>query len=82
MSQEKVDKYKAEKANRKQNLKKEKYKLIAGRICAVVVVLAIIGWGGYSIYTRYEDTKPTNYIDVDTSAISDYQNSLTPEQEQ
>lgn len=79
MSQEKVDKYKAEKANRKQNLKKEKCKSIAGRICAVVVLCAIVGWGGYSIYTRYEDTKPTNYIEVDTSAISNYQDSLTPE---
>ena len=55
MSQEKVDRYKEEKAHRKQNLKKAKAKSIAGRICAVAVAAVIIGWGGYSIYTHHEE---------------------------
>jgi len=77
MSQEKVDRYKLEKATRKQTLKKEKYKSIAGRTCGIVLFIAIIGWGGYSIYNHHETNKPTNYIDVDTSAINDYQNSIS-----
>ena len=77
MSQEKVDRYKEGKAHRKQNLKKAKAKSIAGRICAVAVAAVIIGWGGYSIYTHHEENKPTNYIEIDPTAINDYQNSLT-----
>ena len=76
MSQEKVDRYKEEKAHRKQNLKKAKAKSIAGRICAVAVAAVIIGWGGYSIYTHHKENKPTNYIEIDPTAINDYQNSL------
>lgn len=79
MSQAKVDRYKKEKANRKKTMKKEKYKSIATRICAVAVCAAILGWGGYSVYNRYEENQPTKYLEVDTSAISDYETSLTEE---
>ena len=77
MSQEKVDRYKEEKSHRKQNLKKAKAKSIAGRICAVAIADFIIVWGCYYIYTRHEENKPTNYIEIDPTAINDYQNSLT-----
>lgn len=77
MSQEKVDRYKSEKANRKETLKKKKYKSIIGSICGIALLIAVVGWGGYSAYHRYETSKPTNYIDVDTTAINDYQNSLS-----
>lgn len=79
MSQAKVDRYKEEKANRKKTMKKEKYKSITARICAVAVCAAIIGWGGYSVYHRYEENQPTKYLEVDASAISDYESSLTEE---
>ncbi len=76
MSQEKVDRYKEEKANRKKNMQKAKYKSIAARICAVAVCIAIVGWGGYSIYDRYEKNQPTKYLEVDPSAIQNYQSSI------
>lgn len=76
MSQEKVDRYKAEKANRKKNMQKEKAKSIAARICAIAVCAVLVGWGGYSVYNRYEENKPTKYIEMDPTAISDYQSSL------
>lgn len=82
MSQEKVDRYKAEKANRKQTMQREKYKSIAGRICAVAICAVLVGWCGYSIYQRYESTRPTEYLEVDTTAITDYENSLNPETEE
>jgi hypothetical protein len=77
MSQEKVDRYKKEKANRKKTLKKEKYKSIAIRICTVLICAVIVGWGGYSIYNRYEKSRPTKYLTLDPSALEDYLGSLS-----
>lgn len=44
MSQEKVDRNKAAKANRKKDMQKEKTKLATIRVCAVALCAAIIGW--------------------------------------
>lgn len=76
MSQAKVDRYKEEKANRKKNMQKAKYKAIAARICIVAVLVVIVGWGGYSVYDRYEKNQPTKYLEVDTSALEEYENSI------
>lgn len=76
MSQAKVDRYKEEKAHRKKNMQKEKYKSAATRICVVAVLAAIIVWGGYSVYDRYEKNQPTKYLEVDASAIQDYESSI------
>lgn len=43
MSQEKVDRNKAAKANRKKDMQKEKTKLATIRVCAVALCAAIIG---------------------------------------
>jgi hypothetical protein len=79
MSQAKVDKYKQEKANRKQTMAREKAGRIAGRICAWVILLAIVGWAGYSGYSYYEDNLPTSTYYTDVSALSDYLNGLDAE---
>ena len=76
MSQEKVDRNKASKANRKKDMQKEKTKLATIRVCAVALCAAIIGWGGYSIYQRQASNKTAETIEVDASALADYQNSL------
>ena len=55
MSQEKVDRYKQEKANRKAILKKEKRMRIAGRILGIAICAAIVGWIGYSVYDSAEE---------------------------
>ena len=75
MSQEKVDRNKAAKANRKKDMQKEKTKLATIRVCAVALCAAI-GWGGYSIYQRQASNKTAETIEVDASALADYQNSL------
>ncbi|MEI3229600.1 MAG: hypothetical protein V8S28_08430 [Lachnospiraceae bacterium] len=56
MSQEKVERYKKEKANRKQTMKKDKAKSIAARTAGVIVCIALIGWIGYSGYSKWEAT--------------------------
>lgn len=80
MSQEKVDRYKQEKANRKVILKREKRKRIAARIAGTVVCAAIVGWIGYSVYDSVEKKAATAQTEVNTSAVTDYLNSLTPDE--
>lgn len=50
MSQEKVDRYKQEKVNRKQIMRKQKLMNNMRKGVLVVVALALIGWLGYSAY--------------------------------
>jgi hypothetical protein len=50
MSQEKVNKYKEEKANRKKILKKQKIKKILFRFVFAVIAIAIAVFLGWSIY--------------------------------
>ena len=55
MSQEKVDKYKQEKANRKQIMQKEKRMKVVRKCLYSVIGIALIGWLGYSGgYVLYE----------------------------
>ncbi len=78
MSQAKVDRYKAEKANRKKTMKKEKIKGTFAAFCGTVVCIAIVGWIGYSAYGYFhtkEDNKPTQ-TEVNLDALSDYMNTL------
>lgn len=79
MSQEKVDKYKKEKANRKKTNAKKKIKRNISRFVGAVVVIAIVGWAGYSGYQYYEDNRPVECYYADLSAISDYMSELTAE---
>jgi hypothetical protein len=76
MSQEKVDRYKKDKANRKKNMRKEKAKRVVRRCVASVVVLALVGWFGYSTYSKYEENKPKQTAEINYTAITDYQQSL------
>ena len=82
MSQEKVDRYKKEKANRKQIMKKEKA-VNALRKCIVGVVgLILIGWIGYSAYGTYENSRPRGEVQIDYTAVNELQNRLTAVQEE
>jgi hypothetical protein len=80
MSQAKVDKYKHEKANRRKTMARAKKERIAGRICAVVILLGIVGWAGYSGYQSYEDSRPSETYYTDVSALTDYLNGLDTEE--
>lgn len=80
MSQQKVDQKKHDKANRKSILRKKKIEEIASLVCVTVIAIAIVGWIGYSIYNKAEQTKEANatyeYNEITTTAIQDYLNTL------
>ena len=48
MSQEKVDRYKEQKANRKETMKKKKRASVIRNAVGSVVLVAVIAWVGYS----------------------------------
>lgn len=76
MSQEKVDKYKKEKANRKKTMRKEKAMYYVRRCVVVVLAVALIGWIGYSAFNVYMSSRPVETAEVDYSAITDYESNL------
>lgn len=79
MSQEKVDRYKQEKVNRKQIMRKQKLMNNMRKGVLVVVALALIGWLGYSAYDIYESEKERTVSEVNYDAVSDYLNGLNAE---
>ncbi|MDD3403463.1 MAG: hypothetical protein PHQ72_08925 [Hespellia sp.] len=76
MSQEKVERYKEQKANRKKNMRKEKIMNAVRKVILSVVALALVGWLGYSGYSHYEAGIPRPTTEINYSAITDYMSSL------
>lgn len=79
MSQAKVDRYKKEKANRKKMMRKEKILRNVRRCVAGLVVLAIIGWFGYSAYDLHSSNQERAVAEVNYDSITDYLNTLYTE---
>lgn len=79
MSQEKVAKYKEEKANRKAIMKKQKRAKVLRNSIAGVVLVAVVGWVGYSAVDFYLENRPRTEVEVDYNAITDYQQGLSAE---
>lgn len=76
MSQAKVDKYKEEKANRKEIMKKEKMKHMVRRCIVSLCGLALVVWLGYSAYNVYEESQPKESVAVNYEAVTTYQQEL------
>ena len=76
MSQAKVDRYKEQKKNRKKIMRGEKIANILRKCAGTIVVLAIVGWVGYSAVSVYQKNQPVSYTEVNITAISDYISSL------
>ena len=53
-----LNKYKEEKANRKETMKKEKMANAIRKSVVAVVAVALIGWVGYSAYNAYDSYQP------------------------
>lgn len=79
MSQEKVTKYKEEKANRKDAVKKQKRAKFIRNSVMGVLLIAIIGWVGYSAVISYQESKPRQEAEIDYTAIDEYINGLSEE---
>ena len=57
MSQEKVDKYKQEKANRKKTMAKEKLKKRLYMLAGVLITAIFVAWIGWSVYAENKAKK-------------------------
>lgn len=72
MSQEKVDRYKEEKANRKKIMAKQKREKAIRRVAGTVIAVVLIGWIGYSAVDAYQESRPRQTVEVDYTAVDDY----------
>ena len=76
MSQAKVDRYKKEKANRKQIMHKQKMMNFARKAVLSLAALALIGWLGYSAWDMYESGKERVVAEVNYDSVTEYLNNL------
>lgn len=77
MSQEKVDRYKQEKASRKQIMRKQKAMGIVRKLILAVVAIALVGWLGYSAFDIYESGKERVVAEVNYDAVTNYLNNMS-----
>lgn len=77
MSQEKVDKYKQEKANRKKNMKKQKLQNAVRKFVVCIAGVAVIGWIGYSAYHTFESNRPKEEVQIDYTAVNELPQAIT-----
>ncbi len=77
MSQEKVERYKKEKANRKDIIKKEKRNAMITKVVCTIVGLAIVGWLGFSVYDSVTSAPASGEdVTVDMDSIEEYMAGL------
>ena len=76
MSQEKVAKYKEQKANRKEIMKKEKQQKQIRIVVTSLIGAAVIGWIGYSAVNTIIDNQPRQSVEVDYTAVDEYLNGI------
>ena len=81
MSQEKVDRYKQEKANRKKIMKKQRLMSVLRKTVLSLVALALVGWIGYSAYDTYDSNKERKVAEINYDALNTYINGLTQTEE-
>lgn len=72
MSQAKVERYKEQKANRKEIMKKQKRKKMIGTTIVSICCVVVIGWVGYSGVVTYQDSLPREEVEVDYATVQEY----------
>lgn len=85
MSQEKVTRYKEEKANRKAIMKKQKMKKFFGKTVVIIVAVVFVGLLGVSVVREADNIKNANRkaVEVDYKAVTDFESAIaTTETEQ
>lgn len=80
MSQAKVDKYKQNKANRKEIIAKEKRQKMITKVCFSVVGAVLVAWVGVSAVFAIIDARPVHTIFANVDSIDDYLSALYPEE--
>lgn len=81
MSQEKVDRYKKEKANRKQIMRRQRLMSFVRKGVLTLAAAALVGWLAYSAYGIHEANRERVVAEVNYDAVTDYLNSLTSDAE-
>lgn len=76
MSQEKVDRYKQEKANRKKIMHKQRMMGVLRKCVLSLAGLALVAWLGFSAYDMYESGKERIVVETDYTPVTDYMDSL------
>ena len=79
MSQAKVDRYKEEKRNREKIMKKQKREAMLMKLAGTVVVVALVGWIGFSVYQNAQEGTANTY-QVKTEALDEYLTNLSAEE--
>lgn len=83
MSQAKVDRYKEEKKNRKQIIKKEKRQWAMIQAGLGIFAVVLVAWAGVAVYQGVtapaETTGELTTYTVNTGALDDYMAELTAE---
>ncbi len=77
MSQEKVERYKKEKANRKKIMKQERIKSLMAKTTVGLVTIVAIGWIGYSGYNMVQSSKPETEVSVNLDSVNEYLSALS-----
>lgn len=77
MSQEKVERYKKEKANRKKIIKKQRIMSVVRKTVLTLAAFALVGWLGYSAYQTHEAGKPRAVAEVNYDAVNNYLSKLS-----
>ena len=80
MSQAKVERYKEEKKKRDKLQKEEKRELLLWKIAGIIVLAALIGWIGFSVYQNVQKNVSHTY-EMKTDALDNYMNDLNAETE-
>lgn len=81
MSQEKVDRYKKEKANREKIMKKEKLVRRIEYGLTGLVLCGLVAWCGVSVYQKVAEAKASEVTvyEVNTQAMDEYAQSVQAE---
>lgn len=79
MSQEKVDRYKQEKANRKKTMHRQRVMGVVRKCVLALAAVALIGWLGFSAYDIYDSNKERPVAEVNYDGVMDYLNNLSAE---
>ncbi len=72
MSQEKVDRYKARKANRKKDMALQKVKYRLSIAVTTLCAIAIVGYIGYSAYDTISSNQTVERTEVNVDSITNY----------
>lgn len=77
MSQEKVERYKQEKANRKKIIKKQRIMSVVRKCVLGLAALALVGWLGFSAYQTHESNQERAVAEVNYDAVNNYLSGLS-----